>query len=155
MVCLAEAVDYYPLNMTGCDRFRQAELREVLDTWDEWDLGEIDWRGTGAASKAQGSHDVRAFQAAVVDKSIRPGMNVLFPFALRNTTLRRDVAGNPALMKKTQKSRIDVLQAAVIAVGMSREWGVDGSAVDYFAPVTHDTYNQLMAKKEAEQSAVT
>ena len=122
---VGEAIEHYPITMTGCDRYRQNEFLQVLDNWSnpDWGLGEPNWRGTGAHSKAQGSHDVRAFQQYVVDKKIRPGNSgLLFPFSMRNTTLRFDAGGNPALNKKKQNNRIDLVQAAVIAVGMSKEY---------------------------------
>ena len=77
------------------------------------------WRGTGASSTADGSHDVRAFQRAVIGKRIRHSRSVLMASAIKCSRLRVDVAGNPALEKSKSKSRIDAAQASVIATGLA------------------------------------
>lgn len=106
-----------PVAALGFDRFRRAEAENVL--------AEIGYRarfvprGTGASAKADGSHDVRAFQSAVLQGKIAARETVLMRAALRGATLRYDQAGNPALSKDRIRARIDAVQAAVIAVGLA------------------------------------
>ena len=54
----------------GCDRYRRAELLDVLAGL-EYRAENIRWRGVGASATADGSFDVRAFQAAVARGEIR------------------------------------------------------------------------------------
>ena len=66
---------------------------------------------------ADGSHDVRAFQGAIYGKEIKAEKSLLMRSAISESELsRRD--GNPKLNKSRHHSRIDVLQAAVIACGL-------------------------------------
>ena len=122
---LRAKLDGYAIRRMGCDRYRDNELLAALDDeeFDDWDRGSMEWRGTGASDKGHGSHDVRAFQRAVVSKTPRPntGPNELLTWALGNAVLRRDGNGNPALDKRKQKHRIDAAQAGVIAVGLATD----------------------------------
>ena len=77
------------------------------------------WRGTGASATADGSYDVRSFQAAIVEGRIKLLPSVLFPSAIGSCTLRRDVGGNPSIHKARSISRIDLCSAAVIATGLA------------------------------------
>ena len=45
--------------------------------------------------------------------------SVLFPSAIAAATVRTDVSGNPALSKAAPDSRIDLVQAGIIAVGLA------------------------------------
>lgn len=102
----------------GCDRARKAE---GLTAFENAGLARVPvkWRGTGASAHADGSHDVRAFQRAVLDKRIKIGQCTMLEAAIAGSQLRFDQAGNPALDKAQQKQRIDALQAAVIATGLA------------------------------------
>ena len=101
----------------GSDRYRQKEVGQYLD-----DAG-LSWtrvyRGTGASKSADGSHDIRAFQAAALGHELFVLRSTMWREAIGRSVLRTDGAGNPALDKSNQKARIDVLQAAVIACGMA------------------------------------
>lgn len=102
--------------VVGCDRYRRSELLDVLA-----DMGRqptIRWRGTGASATADGSHDVRAFQRAVGERTLRVLPNPLMRQHLADAAVRRDSAGNPALDKASGRSRIDLVSAAVIACGL-------------------------------------
>ena len=103
----------------GADRYRSAELQEAMHKAGlPW---RMDWRGTGAHKFAQGSHDVRAAQRAIMDGRIRTADLLTLRSAIRESEVRRDPAGNPALEKSRQRGRIDALQAMVIAMGLAEE----------------------------------
>ena len=48
-----------------------------------------------------------------------PWRNALMAMAIAESSVRYDVAGNPALSKQRHLGRIDALQAGVIAVGLA------------------------------------
>ena len=101
----------------GADRYRR---KEALDLYDSIGLRvPLQWRGTGAASAADGSADVRSFRKWVKSAYLKHKPSILVESAIAGSDVRRDKAGNPALDKSKQKDRIDVLQAAVIAVGLA------------------------------------
>ena len=77
------------------------------------------WRGTGASPGSDGSADVQAFQRAVLSGRINVRPSLLLRHAIAESSIRTDAAGNPALDKRNSLSRIDVLQAAVIAAGLA------------------------------------
>lgn len=104
--------------MMGADRYRRAEAQQAFE-----DAGvpmhiPITWRGQGAAAKADGSHDVRAFQKAILGRKLHVGASVMLQTAVAQSMIRYDNAGNPALDKVNAKARIDALSASVIAVGL-------------------------------------
>ena len=90
------------------DGYRCGELLDVCP----WAL-EVVRSGTGPS----GSASVRAFQRAVLTRTIATVKNYSLANAIAESTLRRDGNGNPALDKARSVGRIDVLSAAVLAVG--------------------------------------
>ena len=105
----------------GADRYRKAEARQALESAAlRWPMV---WRGTGAHAKADGSHDVRAFQRRVLSGGFRMAESLLMVSAIKESSVRRDGAGNPALDKHRQRGRIDALSAAVIAAGLAELHG--------------------------------
>ena len=100
----------------GADRVREKEVLQACEA------AGVRWpwfrRGTGASKHADGSHDIRAFQKAVLSGALRCRDNLCLEHAVCESDIRYDGAGNPALDKATHRSRIDALQAAVIAVGL-------------------------------------
>ena len=102
----------------GCDRHRKAEVLQAFEAA-KLDPRLIQWRGVGAHAVADGSHDVRAFQRAVVSKRLAHSGSIMMAAAIRECTVRTDGAGNPALEKTNRTSRIDAAQAAVIACGLA------------------------------------
>ena len=64
-----------------------------------------------------GSAAVRAFQRVVLTGSLALRSNLSLASAIKESTLRRDANGNPALDQARARGRIDVLSAAVLAVG--------------------------------------
>ena len=103
--------------VAGADRFRKEEARQAIETAG---LGwEMAWRGMGAAAKADGSHDVRAAQRAVLSRKLRTAQSLLLESAIKESVIRRDGAGNPALDKARKNARIDALSAFVISEGLA------------------------------------
>lgn len=105
----------------GADRYRQAEAIEATEAAGvRWPMV---WRGQGAAASADGSHDVRAFQRAVLGRKLRSRESLLLASAIAESALDFDRRGNPALDKGRAKGRIDALSAAVIAAGLAELQG--------------------------------
>ena len=100
----------------GADRVREKECLQACEA------AGVRWpwhrRGTGAAKHADGSHDIRAFQRQVLSARLATRDNLALEHAVCESDIRYDGAGNPALDKARQASRIDALQAGVIAVGL-------------------------------------
>lgn len=101
----------------GTDRYRRNEAETAFK---EAGLPyvKVYWRGQGASKTADGSRDVRSFQKAVLDLTLKPGRSTMLSTAIANSVIRYDNSGNPALDKATKTSRIDALSASVIAVGI-------------------------------------
>lgn len=110
----------------GCDRYRKEELREAVfkagtGTWP------IVLRGQGHSATADGSADVRAFQALVLAAHGEPGKvqtvrSLMMEAAIANSAIARDASGNPKLDKAKSNGRIDALQAGVIALGIGKRY---------------------------------
>ena len=104
------------VTVAGADRYRRAEVEDVLTitglTWP------IEWRGQGASATADGSHDVRALQRMILGGKLRVAESLCLRSAIAESSIRYDSSGNPALDKARSRSRIDALQAAVIAAGL-------------------------------------
>ena len=90
------------------DAYRSAELKDCLP----WPLT-IVRSGAGPG----GSAAVRAFQSAVLTKTLVLLPNLSLSSAIKESTLRRDGNGNPAIDRARSHGRIDVLSAAVLAIG--------------------------------------
>ena len=90
------------------DAYRSAELRDTLP----WPLT-VMRSGTGP----DGSQAVRAFQRRVLTGGLSMLGNLSLASAIRESTLRRDGNGNPAIDRARSHGRIDVLSAAILAVG--------------------------------------
>ena len=106
----------------GADRYRKAEAMQALDSAAlRWPMN---WRGMGASAKADGSHDVRAFQRLVLSRNLRTVETLLLACAIKASVIRRDGAGNPALDQGSKTGRIDALSAAVIAAGLAEIQGI-------------------------------
>ena len=106
----------------GADRYRKAEAMQALDSAElRWPMN---WRGMGASARADGSHDVRAFQRLVLSRNLRTVESLLLASAIKASVIRRDGAGNPALDQGSKTGRIDVLSAAVIAAGLAEIQGM-------------------------------
>ena len=103
--------------VAGADRFRRAEATQALESANlRWPM---EWRGQGASAKADGSHDVRSAQRAVLSRKLRTTQSLLLETSIKESVIRRDGAGNPALDKARKNARIDSLSAFVIASGLA------------------------------------
>ena len=103
--------------VAGADRFRRAEATQALESANlRWPM---EWRGQGASARADGSHDVRASQRAVLSRKLRTAQSLLLESAIKESVIRRDGAGNPALDKARKNARIDALSAFVISEGLA------------------------------------
>jgi phage terminase large subunit-like protein len=103
--------------VAGADRYRKAEAMDALSAAGvSWP---IEWRGQGASATADGSADVRAFQRLVLSRKLRLRESLLLASAIAESSIRRDVSGNPAIAKAREHGRIDALSAAVIACGLA------------------------------------
>ena len=103
----------------GCDRFRKAEAVDFLEEA-KVDFGNLILRGTGASSTADGSFDIRCFQRLILKGQWHTAKGgAILTEAISQASLRFDQGGNPALDKQKGNSRIDPLQAAVIAAGLA------------------------------------
>ena len=69
-----------------------------------------------------GSAAVRAFQSAILTNTLALTSNMSLATAIKESTLRRDGNGNPAIDRARTAGRIDVLSAAVLAVGAATKY---------------------------------
>ena len=114
--CL-ERLEGQTIIAAGADRCRKADSETAL-AQAGLDLPMV-WRGQGAHAYADGSHDVRAFQKWILQHRLRVAVGRgLLAHAISESSVRHDVAGNPALEKARDKGRIDPLQSCVIACGL-------------------------------------
>ena len=90
------------------DSYKADGLRDALS----WPLT-IMRSGTGP----EGSQAVRAFQRRVLTGGLSMLGNLSLSSAIKESTLRRDGNGNPAVDRARSAGRIDVLSAAILAVG--------------------------------------
>ena len=98
----------------GADRYRADELSQVMDEENLWRIP-VDFRPVG--SGPDGSADIRAFQKNIHTGKISCQPSLLMESALASATLKY-TNNNPSLERATSNSRIDIVSAAVIAVGM-------------------------------------
>ena len=90
------------------DGYKAGELLDLCP----WPLSVVR-SGTGPS----GSQAVRAFQRAVLTRTLATVKNYSLTNAISESTLRRDGNGNPAIDQARSGGRIDVLSAAILAVG--------------------------------------
>ena len=101
----------------GADRYRKSEAIQAIEQAKlNWPM---EWRGMGASARADGSHDVRATQRAILSRKLRTAESLLLEHAIKEAAIRRDGAGNPAIDQSRKRGRIDALSALVIAEGLA------------------------------------
>jgi len=101
----------------ACDRWREAELRQVLEAL-RFPWAKLSVRGQGFKD---GGEDVRLFRAACLSDRVRPPVSLLLRHALGNARTVQDPAGNSKLAKAGQggrfsRARDDAAAAAILAV---------------------------------------
>lgn len=112
--CLAR-LEGVTVACVGADRHRKEDLYQVLE--------EAGWqcpvvlRGVGRGAVADGSHDIRQFQRDVYSRRLRV-WGTLLTHAVTESKIEYDPLNNARLDKQRFRSRIDALQAAVIACGL-------------------------------------
>ncbi len=139
----------------AADNWKKADLQQALSAaglyhWYE----QIDLRRVGHGE--QGSQDVRAFQAEVLESAssdddsgsiFHMEDNLLMRSAISEAIVVYDSNGNPKLDKGRQRGRIDALQAGVMSVSMGRQWRM---------PPEEQTIDQFWADMlESGQETVT
>lgn len=106
------------------DKHRQSEVATALRDFGY--TGDVIWRGGPNTQTDEGAHDVRAFQAGikrrigVTDSTV--ALHALKRSSVKYRGVNKDV---PVLGKTSFRSRIDVLQAAVLSVGLSSVLGYE------------------------------
>lgn len=115
-----KSVENFEIKCIGADNYKQTDLKQAmfesgLDAQFELMLRRV---GRGV----DGGEDVRAFQNEVAEGYLSCEPCLALDSAIAEAVIHRDSNGNAALHKARAKGRIDVLQAAIIAVGMGRRW---------------------------------
>ena len=112
---VARELDGVTVAKAAGDSYKDAEARDALDR------ARIDWfcefRRVGAGKT--GGSDIRAFQRLVHQRKLSMRDNLSLATAIAKSRLRRDGNGNPGLDRASDRSRIDVLVAAVISSGLA------------------------------------
>ena len=101
------------VRLAVADAYKVGELRDCLP----WPLTVV---RSGAGP--DGSAAVRAFQSAILTKTLALRANLSLSSAIKESTIRRDGNGNPAIDRARSAGRIDVLSAAVLAVGAASKY---------------------------------
>ena len=115
---MARRLDGHEVIGAVADAYRKGEAEQALaEGGIEW---EVEWRRVGAGK--DGSADIRAFQAEVLDGHLKTSASLLMESAIFEANIGHDTNGNPRLDKSRDHGRIDALQAAVLAVGTGRRW---------------------------------
>ena len=105
------------IGAVGCDRFRYHELvRHFRDLGLPWRPA---WRGAGVRAGEHMDADVREFQRAVATASLKTAPHLLMVYSVSEAKVIRDGQGHVVHLAGVRvRSRIDPLQAAVIALGL-------------------------------------
>ena len=121
---VADALDGLRPRKVVSDRYRKTDGQQaVLDvglmaTWP--------WEYTPVGAGPQGGEDVRAFQKAVISRTMKVRKSLMWTQAIAQSKVQPDRNGNPGLDKSAKVARIDVLQAGVLAVGAAYRDGAKG-----------------------------
>lgn len=108
------------------DTYKKAEVLEKVYPWSRSHGTRIILRGTPKTQNATGAHDLKAFQAALKSRlAFKPSTAMLHAIGRSNIKMVGSNQDAPILGKVSQTSRIDLLQAAVLAVGVSAEMGFE------------------------------
>ena len=119
--CFARVKDQHIMTC-GADRYRRADSETALMNARLEDIPMV-WRGQGAGSsatwQADGSHDILSFQRSILTDNLKVSVGRgLLTHAISESSIEYKGIGNPCLEKNRDAGRIDVLQSAVIALGL-------------------------------------
>ena len=109
-------------DLSGCrvhriaaDSYKDGECKDALERAGlRWPY---EFRRVGAGK--DGGSDCRAAQRLVIGQRLKLVESFALAQAIRNSAIRRDANGNPALDKSTSRGRIDLLSALIIAAGIA------------------------------------
>ena len=102
------------IKMGAADLYRMGEVADAIS-----DAGlrfRMEWRRSGLG--AHGVEDVGAFQKSILDRKLKSPPSLLLESAIKESIIRLDGNGNQALDRRKANSRIDVLSASILAVGL-------------------------------------
>ena len=112
---VASDLDGHNVAGAAADSYKQSETQDALERAGiRWP---ITFRRVGAGR--DGGRDIRAFQRLCHQQKIKLKVNLSLTTAISKATIHRDSNGNPGLKRAYHSGRIDVLSAAVIAVGLA------------------------------------
>ena len=105
------------------DRYRPTDGAQAQ--LDVTAIADWPWEFTPVGAGPQGGENVLAFQKAVISRKVRVRKSLLWAQAISQSFVR-EVNGNQALDKASGLSRIDVLQAGILALGAAFRAGAKG-----------------------------
>ncbi len=114
---VARALAGETVGAAAADSCRRAEAEQALaDAGVVWP---VTWRASAASGTAghDGSHDVRAFQRAVLQREMSCVESLVMRQAILETDIKRTAMGHPRLGRHRKRGRIDAVAAAVLALG--------------------------------------
>ncbi len=139
--CLSKVKGYERIGGIVADDYAKLGLKQAMHEVGLDPEYDIDPRRVGRGSS--GKEDVEAFQEEVLTCHMSVGYNLCLEHAISKAALGRDRNGNPSLDKSEQRGRIDVLQAAILAVGQGHRWRKPSEG-----PGLSSLYDRLLAKGE-------
>ena len=101
------------VRLAVADSYKAEGLRDAI----RWPL-----TVTRSGAGPDGSQAVREFQRRVLTGGLSLTSNLSLASAIKESTLRRDGNGNPAIDRARSHGRIDVLSAAILAVGAGAKY---------------------------------
>lgn len=132
---ILKKVEGHRIEKIGADMYKMKDLKHALQAnqINADDDSVMEWRRVGRGPA--GTEDINGFQREVLDGHLRMTPTLAMESAIADSMVLRDANGNASLDKRRAKGRIDVLQAAIIAVGMGERWrnpGDDKSLDDFY-----------------------
>lgn len=101
----------------AADKYQKTKVEQALL---EMGLGHVEVNFRRVGQGPEGKEDIEAFQSEVLEPHLSVGENLIVDMAIANSVVERDGNRNPRVMKSHQKGRIDVIQAAILAVGIGQ-----------------------------------
>ena len=124
-------VDSANIVSNTADRYREKELGQFFREADLYNHIQLKFLPVGAG--AMGSLSVRTFQRLTISGKLKYVDSLILSSAIRESKIRLEDNRNVALEKARKRGRIDVLAAALLAVGESVNSGYDAQEQDIYA----------------------